>query len=78
MYTEEIQNLLAKKFEEEGFQDCFLVSIEQNKKNIQVFLDADSGINFEKCQKISRYLEAIFDEKPGLEKNMFWKFPPRE
>ncbi|MBK9729514.1 MAG: ribosome maturation factor RimP [Saprospiraceae bacterium] len=63
MYTEEIQNLLAKKFEEEGFQDCFLVSIEQNKKNIQVFLDADSGINFEKCQKISRYLEAIFDEK---------------
>lgn len=62
MYTEEIQNLLAVKFQEEGFQDCFLVSIEQQKKNIQVFIDADSGLNLEKCQKISRYLESVFDE----------------
>jgi ribosome maturation factor RimP len=63
MYTEEIQNLLAEKFREEGFQDCFLVSLEQKNKNIQVFIDADSGVNFEKCQKISRYLESVFDEK---------------
>jgi ribosome maturation factor RimP len=63
MYTEEIQNLLAKKFREEGFQDCYLVSIEQKNKNIQVFADADSGLNLEKCQKISRYLESVFDEK---------------
>ncbi|HEX5625374.1 MAG TPA: ribosome maturation factor RimP [Saprospiraceae bacterium] len=62
MYTEEIQNLLAQKFQEEGFQDCFLVSIGQHKKTIQVFVDADSGITFEKCQKISRFLEAVFDE----------------
>ena len=62
MYTEEIQNLLAEKFREEGFQDCFLVSIEQQKKNIQIFIDADSGLNLDKCQKISRYLESVFDE----------------
>ena len=61
MYTEEIQNLLAEKFQEEGFQDCFLVAIEQKPKNIQIFVDADSGITFEKCKKISRYLETIFD-----------------
>jgi ribosome maturation factor RimP len=62
MRSEEIQNLLAKKFQEEGFQDCFLISIEQKNKNIQIFIDADSGVNFEKCQKISRYLESVFDE----------------
>ncbi len=61
MYTEEIQNLLEKKFLEEGFQDCFLISIEQHKQNIQVFIDSDTGINFEKCQKISRYLESFID-----------------
>ena len=63
MYTEEIQNLLSEKFREEGFQDCFLVSIEQQKKNILVFIDSDSGLNLDKCQKISRYLESVFDEK---------------
>lgn len=63
MYTEEIQNLLAEKFREEGFQDCFLVAIEQRKKNVQVFIDADTGLNLDKCQKISRYLESFFDEK---------------
>lgn len=62
MYSEEIQNLLVKKFLEEGFQDCFLISIEQHYKNIQVFIDSDAGLNLEKCQKISRYLEAVFDE----------------
>ena len=62
MHSEEIQNLLTEKFREEGFLDCFLVSFEQHNKNIQVFIDADSGVNFEKCQKISRYLESVFDE----------------
>jgi ribosome maturation factor RimP len=62
MYTEEIQNLLAEKFLEEGFQDCFLVAIEQRKKNVQVFVDADNGLNLDKCQKISRYLESFFDK----------------
>jgi ribosome maturation factor RimP len=63
MYSEEIQNLLIRKFQEEGFQDCFLVNIEQNKNRIQVFIDADNGLNLERCHKISRYLESVFDEK---------------
>ena len=63
MYTEEIHNLLTAKFQEESFQDCFFFFIEQTKKSIRIFIDADSGINFEKCQKISRYLESHFDEK---------------
>lgn len=63
MYTEEIQELLTKKFEEESFRDCFLVEIEQHGKTVRVFVDSDSGMTFEKCQKLSRYLEHVFDEK---------------
>ncbi len=63
MYTEEIANLLAEKFKEEAFQDCYLVELEQHQKLIRIFVDSDSGMNFGKCQKLSRYLEAIFDEK---------------
>ena len=48
MYTEEIHNLLTAKFQEESFQDCFLVGIEQTKKSIRIFID---------------YLESHFDEK---------------
>ena len=31
-----------------------------------VFIDSDSGFTFEKCQKISRYLESILDENGWL------------
>lgn len=63
MYTEEIHNLLNQKFEEEGFRDCFVIDIEQNGKNIWVFLDSDSSITYDICKAVSRHLEAVFDEK---------------
>lgn len=62
MYTEEIANLLVEKFREEDFLDCFLVAIEQQGKTTGVFLDSDSGISLEKCQKISRFLESHIEE----------------
>ncbi len=63
VYTEEIHNLVTEKCSEEGFQECFLVGIEQSGKNIRVFLDSDKSITYDICKQISRYLEAIFDEK---------------
>lgn len=63
MYTEEIHNLLNVKLKEESFLDCFLVAIEQKGKNIWVYLDSDKIVTFDICKAISRYLEAIFDEK---------------
>ncbi len=69
MYSEEIQNLISQKFQEEGFRDCFLVAIEQQNNAIRIFIDSDSGINFEKCQKISRYLESVFDENSWFGEN---------
>lgn len=66
MYTEEIARVVQEKFGEDGFQDCFLVAIEQHGKTTGVFIDSDSGIGFEKCQKLSRYLEAQIDQNKWL------------
>ena len=63
----QIESLLAAKFQEEEFQDCFLIEVNHHPNNkLDVFIDSDSGVTFEKCQKISRYLESILDEKGWL------------
>lgn len=66
----QIESLLAAKFQEEEFQDCFLIEVNHHPGNkLEVFIDSDSGVTFEKCQKISRYLEGILDEKSWLGDN---------
>lgn len=61
-----ITSLLETKFEEEFFNDCFLVEINQNNSKLEIFVDSDSNITFEKCRKISRYLEQHIDENGWL------------
>ena len=63
-----VENLLAQKFEEEEFSDCFLIDLEYSNGNnkLQVFIDSDSEFGFVKCRRISRYLEAYFDENEIL------------
>jgi len=63
-----VKDLLFKKFQEEEFKDCFLLEIEYSKvsNKLQVFIDCDSGFGFEKCRKISRYLESFLDDKGTL------------
>lgn len=64
MIEEAITALLKQKFEEEAYLDCFLVAIEVKPNNrIEVYMDRDSGITFETCQRISRYLEAAIEEQ---------------
>jgi ribosome maturation factor RimP len=61
---QQIDTLLAAKFQEEGFQDCFLIEVNHHENNkLEVFIDSDMGVTFDKCRKISRYLEAIIDEQ---------------
>ena len=67
MIEDKITKLLDEKFKEEEFQDCFLVEIKLHEHNkLDVFIDADSGINFVKCRRISRYLESFIDEEGWL------------
>lgn len=67
MVESKIASLLDEKFQEEGFTDCFLIEVKLHAGNkLEVFIDSDTGITFEKCQKISRYLEPHLDEERWL------------
>ena len=66
MVERKIEELLLEKFKEEEFSDCFVVEIQQNNTKLGVFVDSDSSINFEKCRKLSRYLESYIDENNWL------------
>lgn len=66
--TERIARLLEEKYAtDEAFADCFTVEIELKPgQRLYVFADSDSGMSFEKCQKISRYLESHLDANGWL------------
>jgi ribosome maturation factor RimP len=66
--NERIALLLEEKFTtDEAFADCFIVEIELKPGNkLYVFADSDSGMTFEKCQKLSRYLEQHLDTNGWL------------
>ncbi len=57
-----IESLLEKLFQEEEWQHHFLVEVVIRDRKIQVFLDSESGITIQECQKVSRYLEHYLDE----------------
>lgn len=62
MESLELEKLIEKGLEELDFTDTYLVNVKTNSNKIEVFLDSDTGVDFLKCQKISRWLEAILDE----------------
>jgi len=66
--TARIAQLLEEKFTtDEAFADCFTVEINLKPgQQLFVFADSDSGMSFEKCQKLSRYLEQHLDENNWL------------
>ncbi len=64
---QKIEKLLLEKFAETDFADCFVIEIKLGKSNkLEVFVDADNGIDFRRCQQLSRYLEATLDAEKWL------------
>ncbi|PHN03992.1 ribosome assembly cofactor RimP [Flavilitoribacter nigricans] len=62
-----IYDLLDEKFAEEEFTDCFLIELKLHANNkLDIFIDSDTGITFDRCRKISRYLESYLDESGWL------------
>jgi len=63
-----IAELLSTRFLEEDLKDCFLVEVKESLSGnkIEVFVDSDSQIGFDKCRIISRYLEQAIEEKRWL------------
>ncbi|MEI6409415.1 MAG: ribosome maturation factor [Bacteroidota bacterium] len=66
--TERIDQLLAEKYAtDEAFADCFTVEIELKPNHqLSIFADSDSGMTFEKCRVLSRYLEQYLDTNGWL------------
>lgn len=66
--TERIAQLLEEKYAtDEAFADCFTVDVELKPgQKLYVFADSDSGMSFEKCQKLSRHLESHLDTNGWL------------
>ncbi|MEO7768605.1 MAG: ribosome maturation factor [Ferruginibacter sp.] len=57
-----IENLIGQLLAET--EDTFLVSVRiKPTNNIKVFLDADLGLNIDKCVKINRSMYRIIEEK---------------
>jgi ribosome maturation factor RimP len=66
--TERIAQLMDEKYaSDEAFSDCFTVEIESKPgPTLRIFVDADSAMTFEKCQKLSRYVESHLDTNGWL------------
>lgn len=67
MVEEKIYDLLEAKFAEPEYADCFLIELSLHAgKRLEVIIDADTGVNFDQCTHISRYLESRLDENAWL------------
>ncbi len=67
LLTEKLTDLLEEKFREEEFNHLFLIEIKQLPgDSIQVFLDSDTGVKYEHCIKVSRFLEEHIESEGWL------------
>ena len=62
----QIKSLIEEKLKEEEWQDCFLVDIEIHGKKVEVYMDCDQGVTFDRCRRLSRHIEAYLDEEGYL------------
>lgn len=62
MIEEQIKEWLLTKFEEPEYSDCFLIELSVSPaKLVDIIIDADEGVKFEQCQRISRHIENLID-----------------
>ncbi len=58
-----IEKLVDSALQELEYTDCFIVDLKVNSTRIEVYLDSDTSITYERCRKVSRIIEAILDEE---------------
>lgn len=66
MIEHKIEKLIEQAINELEYTDCFLVDLKVNNTRVEIFLDSDESVTFEKCRKISRKIEAVLDEEQWL------------
>lgn len=90
--TQRIRSLLEDLFAGGPLSDCFVIDVTQKgTRSVTVFIDSDTGVTFDKCTQVSRYLEKHMDEEkmyggdyvldvssPGAERPLvLWRQYPR-
>lgn len=63
---EKFKALADKAIAELGYNDTFVVEIKSNNNKVEIFLDSDESVTFEKCRKISRLMEETLDDEKWL------------
>lgn len=58
--------MLENLFLGEEMKDCFVTDVKISGPKIMVFVDSDTHMGFDRCRKISRYLESHFDESKAF------------
>ena len=66
MIEDKIEQLIHQAINELEYDDCFLVDLKVNNTRVEIFIDSDESVTFEKCRKISRKIEAVLDEEQWL------------
>ena len=62
MIQMQLEELVRHKFEEVDWTDCFLIELTISPaKAVEVIIDADEGVDFDKCRKLSRFIENWLD-----------------
>ena len=67
MIETQLEELVRQRFLELEWSDCFLLSVKISpKKMVEITIDADAGVTFEQCQKLSRHVENWLDTEGVL------------
>ena len=62
MIQMQLEELVRRKFEEADWTDCFLIELTISPlKAVEVIIDADEGVNFDQCRRLSRFIENWLD-----------------
>jgi ribosome maturation factor RimP len=62
-----LHTLVEEALQTPGYEDCFVVEIPPVRGNkVEIFIDADTGIDFDKCRFVSRQIEAHLDTEGWL------------
>lgn len=61
-----LRELLELKFQEEEFQDLFVVEMKLSENKVFIYLDSDTKLSLEHCRRISRHLEHHIEENAWL------------
>ncbi len=62
MIQMQLEELVRRQFEEPDWTDCFLIELTISPlKAVEVIIDADEGVNFDQCKRLSRVIENWLD-----------------